>query len=73
MKNTKLIVQGLCVAIGLFLANAVVLPLASELTLRRGLLQGAIGGVLVMIVYFVPAQVKPESGSGKTKAPVASE
>lgn len=53
MKNRKMLERGLYVAIGLFLGNAVLVPLVSEKSFAAGLREGAVGGVLAMAIFAI--------------------
>lgn len=67
MKNRSTIMQGLYVGIGLFLGNAVVLPLLSEKTIASGVREGAIIGVIAIVLFVVLAAVKPAKGSASAE------
>jgi hypothetical protein len=60
--------QGLNIGVGLFLANAVVLPLLSEKSFASGVREGAIGGVLAVALFAIVAAVKPAKSSELAKA-----
>ena len=63
MKNKKILEQGLGVAVGLFVANSVLIPIISETSVARGARDGAIAGVLALVVYFIFSMLKPEKPS----------
>lgn len=66
MKNAKLFIQGIYVAIGLFLGNVVVIPLLGDRQVGSGLLRGAVTAGLVIVIFLAIALLKPEkSGTGE--------
>jgi hypothetical protein len=68
MKNRGILSQGLQAACGLFLANAIALPLLGEMEFGRGLRAGLIGAVLVFLVYVGMALLRPERSRAGTKS-----
>jgi len=60
MLNRKWLNQGLGVALGLFLATAVVVPLISDRTFSEGLRRGLFAAALVFVVYVIIAALKKE-------------
>jgi len=67
MKNRSTIMQGLYIAIGLFLGNAVALPLLSEKTFASGAREGAIAGAIAIGLFAIIAAVKPAKGDEAAK------
>ena len=67
MKNAKLFVQGIYVAIGLFLGNVVVIPLLSDRPVGSGMLRGAVAAGLVIVIFLAIALLKSEK-SGTSEA-----
>lgn len=58
--NRKWLNQGIGVAIGVFLAAAVVVPLISDQTFGAGLRRGIVAASAVVVIYIVIAAVKKE-------------
>lgn len=58
MLNRKWLNQGIGVAIGVFLATSVVVPLITDRTFNAGMRRGLLSAVLVIVIYVVIAAVK---------------
>jgi len=65
LKNRSILFQGLQVACGILLANAVVLPLLGEMEFDRGLRVGIIGSALALLLYVGMALMRPEHSRSK--------
>ena len=60
LKNTKLFIQGIYVAIGLFLGNVVIIPLLSDRPIGSGVLRGAVTAGIVIVIFLAMALLKSE-------------
>jgi hypothetical protein len=59
-----MIMRGVFVGIGLFLGYAVVLPLLSEKSFASGAREGAIAGVIAIMLFAFVAAIRPEESHG---------